>query len=41
VFPSACRIACSFHMLTSAFALAVAADTAPPDQSELQWFSSA
>jgi hypothetical protein len=33
-------MASSFHMLMRALALAVAADTAPPDQSELQRFSS-
>ena len=39
--PRACRIASSFHMVLSAFDLAVAAETAPPDQSELHLLSSA
>lgn len=39
--PMACRMAWSFHMVTRALARAVAALTLPPDQSELQRFSSA
>jgi hypothetical protein len=38
--PSAWRSASSFHMVTRALALACVADTLPPDQSELQRFSS-
>ncbi len=38
--PRACLMASSFHIVRRALDLAVAALTAPPDQSELQLFSS-